>query len=55
MSPGSRGPWVGCRDGGGRGRGHALLWPSGTPVVTVPERSSMLGDAVRDALDPKLR
>ncbi|MDX3708325.1 hypothetical protein [Streptomyces europaeiscabiei] len=43
------------RDGGGRGRGHAPLWPSGAPVATVLERSSMPGDAVRDALDPKLR
>jgi oligopeptide transport system permease protein len=32
----------------------ALLWPSGAPAVTVLA-FIMLGDAVRDALDPKLR
>jgi oligopeptide transport system permease protein len=33
---------------------HALLWPSGALAVTVLA-FIMLGDAVRDALDPKLR
>jgi oligopeptide transport system permease protein len=33
---------------------HALLWPSGALAVTVLA-VIMLGDAVRDALDPKLR
>ncbi|MFH8800103.1 ABC transporter permease [Streptomyces sp. NPDC017936] len=33
---------------------HALLWPSGALAVTV-FAFIMLGDAVRDALDPKLR
>ncbi|MEU5596378.1 ABC transporter permease [Streptomyces sp. NPDC020298] len=33
---------------------HALLWPSGALAITVLA-FIMLGDAVRDALDPKLR
>ncbi|MFI6210277.1 ABC transporter permease subunit [Streptomyces sp. NPDC051041] len=33
---------------------HALLWPSGALALTVLA-FIMLGDAVRDALDPKLR
>ncbi|GGX40199.1 ABC transporter permease [Streptomyces fructofermentans] len=33
---------------------HALLWPAGALAVTVLA-FIMLGDAVRDALDPKLR
>jgi oligopeptide transport system permease protein len=33
---------------------HALLWPSGALAVTVLA-FIMLGDAVRDALDPRLR
>ncbi|MFF5535765.1 ABC transporter permease [Streptomyces cinerochromogenes] len=33
---------------------HALLWPSGALAVTVLA-FIMLGDAIRDALDPKLR
>ncbi|MBX9393969.1 ABC transporter permease [Streptomyces sp. TRM72054] len=33
---------------------HALLWPSGVLAVTVLA-FIMLGDAVRDALDPRLR
>ncbi|WP_432138699.1 MULTISPECIES: ABC transporter permease [unclassified Streptomyces] len=33
---------------------HALLWPSGALAITVLS-FIMLGDAVRDALDPKLR
>ena len=33
---------------------HMLLWPAGALSVTVLA-FIMLGDAVRDALDPKLR
>lgn len=33
---------------------HMLLWPAGALAVTVLA-FIMLGDAVRDALDPKLR
>ena len=33
---------------------HALLWPSGALAITVLA-FIMLGDALRDALDPKLR
>ncbi len=33
---------------------HMLLWPAGALAITVLA-FIMLGDAVRDALDPKLR